>query len=95
MVVTSRSVILEWVEPFDSNAAILGYYIFYSNPEFVTLERDAVLEEEARNETVVGGLHPYVQYNFTVVAFNEVGNSSTSDLFTVRTLEEGKQNKKS
>ena len=35
-------------------------------------------------------LYPGVTYNFTVTAFNEVGNSSFSAVFPSRTLEEGK-----
>ena len=35
-------------------------------------------------------LYPGVTYNFTVTAFNEVGNSSLSAVFPSRTLEEGK-----
>ena len=34
-------------------------------------------------------LYPGVMYNFTVLAFNEVGNSSSSDVTSFRTLEEG------
>ena len=34
-------------------------------------------------------LYPGVTYNFTVLAFNEVGNSSSSDVTPFRTLDEG------
>ena len=37
----------------------------------------------------VSGLHPGVYYNFTVIAFNEEGNSSRSQPLTVLTFEEG------
>ena len=35
-------------------------------------------------------LFPGVTYNFTVTAFNEVGNSSASVVYPFRTLDEGK-----
>ena len=34
-------------------------------------------------------LYPGVTYNFTILAFNEVGNSSSSDVTPFRTLDEG------
>ena len=37
----------------------------------------------------ITGLHPGVTYNFTVVAFNEIGDSTPSDTASNRTLEEG------
>ena len=37
----------------------------------------------------ITGLHPGVTYNFTVVAFNEIGDSTPSDIASIRTLEEG------
>ena len=37
----------------------------------------------------ITGLHPGVTYNFTVVAFNEIGDSTPSDMVSVTTLEEG------
>ena len=37
----------------------------------------------------ITGLHPGVTYNFTVVAFNEIGDSSPSNIASIRTLEEG------
>ena len=43
------------------------------------------------NETVldVTDLRPGITYNFTVVAFNEIGDSPPSDIAPVRTLDEG------
>ena len=38
----------------------------------------------------ITGLQPGVTYNFTVVAFNEIGDSIPSNVASIRTLEEGK-----
>ena len=38
---------------------------------------------------VVTGLHPGVTYNFTIVAFNEIGDSRESAVTMVTTEEEG------
>ena len=37
----------------------------------------------------ITGLHPGVTYNFTVVAFNGIGDGTASDIASVATLEEG------
>ena len=37
----------------------------------------------------ITGVHPGVTYNFTVVAFNEIGDSSPINTASIRTLEEG------
>ena len=34
-------------------------------------------------------LLPGVTYNFTVIAYNDLGNSTESELFSITTLEEG------
>ena len=87
--VTSRNLTLFWTEPHDNNAPISGYLVFYTNPSFiqggteVTLMTNGTIEE-----LFIMNLHPGVTYNFTVLAFNEEGNSSRSDPFTIRTLEE-------
>ena len=41
---------------------------------------------------VITGLHPGVTYNFTVVAFNDIGDSDPSEVLSVPTLEESKSN---
>ena len=37
----------------------------------------------------ITGLQPGVTYNFTVVAFNEIGDSLPSEIVSIRTLEKG------
>ena len=85
--VTSRSISLEWTEPHDNNAPIMGYRVMYQQPTFLGGSVQVV------NSTVemadITGLHPGVTYNFTVVAFNEIGDSTPSNTAPVRTLEEG------
>lgn len=79
-----------WFEPHDNNAPILGYYVFYTNPSFIDSGSQRVLTVyEAIEELDVLELHPGVEYSFTIIAFNEIGNSSASDPFVVTTLEEG------
>ena len=40
-------------------------------------------------ELFIENLHPGVEYNFTVLAFNEEGSSNRSDPFNITTREEG------
>ena len=85
--ITSRSFILEWVEPHDSNAPILGYLVRYNMPFF--LNSTMVIQEVTEAELTITGLHPGVTYNLTVVAFNEIGDSLPSDVAQVRTADKG------
>lgn len=90
MDVTSRNLTLTWSRPFESNAPILGYYLFYSHPSFITGDRSVTEEVTEREEMIeINGIHPGVTYYFTVIAYNEEGNSPESEGLSVRTLEEG------
>ena len=93
MNVTSRNLTLIWTRPFESNAPILGYYIFYSHPSFI-MDGESVMEEVIEREEMIDieDIHPGVTYSFTVIAYNEGGNSTESEIFSVRTLEESKCN---
>ena len=59
----------------------------YEQPTFLGSDMQVV------NSTVemadITELHPGVTYNFTVVAFNEIGDSTPSNIASTRTLEEG------
>ena len=61
----------------------------YQQPAFL----DTSDGEQVVNSTVemadITGLHPGITYNFTVVAFNEIGDSAPSDIVSVTTIEEG------
>lgn len=85
--VTSRSLTLQWVEPHDSNAPILGYKVMYTEPDF--LRGNPVTLPSNRTTLEVTNLVPGVTYNFTVVAFNNIGDSPQSNIAPVRTLDEG------
>ena len=59
----------------------------YTRPEF--LDGSDVSLTVPSEMAVVTGLHPGVTYNFTIVAFNEIGNSRESAVTMVTTEEEG------
>ena len=83
----SRYLVLMWVEPHDNNAPILGYFISYNRPVFAGGERIILnISEEMVNVT---NLLPGVIYNFTVIAYNDIGNSTASETTPLSTLEEG------
>ena len=84
--VTTTSVILEWVEPHDNNAPIRGYKVSYTRPSFLG---GTAMTINSTVETVnITGLHPGVAYSFSVVAFNDIGDSA-SDNVIVTTVETG------
>ena len=85
--ITSRNLTLQWVEPHDSNAPILGYLVMYREPVFQG--GSAVVLNTTNTRVDVTGLLPGITYDFTVVAYNEIGNSPPSDVAPVRTLDEG------
>ena len=88
--VYSRNLTLIWAIPHDNNAPILGNFIFYRNPFFIENGSDVLLTDDDNvGEFIVENLHPGEFYNFTIIAFNEEGNSAESDTYRVRTLEEG------
>ena len=87
--VTSRNLTLFWTEPHDNNAPILGYLVIYSDPPFLGGDEVVLTVYEDEQQLFIENLHPGSTYNFTVLAFNNEGNSEQSDLFTIRTLEEG------
>ncbi len=92
--VMSQSLIITWTAPFDNNAPILGYYISYYNPSFIGGGSQVeILIDEAVEEFNVTDLHPGVSYEFTLIAFNEIGNSTDSDPLLNDTLEEGTKHK--
>ena len=85
--VNSRNITLVWVEPHDNNAPIQGYRVMYQRPSFLG-GTDEIVNASIEME-VITGLHPGVTYNFTVVAFNDIGDSDPSEVLPVPTLEEG------
>ena len=84
----SRYLVLTWMEPHDNNAPVLGYFVSYNQPVFAGGERVTLnVTEEMVNVT---NLLPGVIYNFTVIAYNDIGNSAESETTPLSTLEEGK-----
>ena len=79
------------MEPHDSNAPIQGYRVTYSQPAFLNTTGTFVLETTDTSLDIIG-LHPGITYNFTVVAFNDIGDSLPSDVAAVTTLDEGTNN---
>lgn len=80
---------LIWLEPYHNNAPVLGFHVMYSE-EYNTTRVVLESEEEILH---IPDLLPGVTYQFTVVAFNDIGDSVTSDVYNVTTLEEGKPSK--
>ena len=85
--ITSRRLTLQWVEPHHNNAPVLGYRVMYTQPVFQN-STPIVLNANVTAVKIVN-LHPGITYNFTVLAFNEIGDSAPSDVAQVRTLDEG------
>jgi len=77
------------VEPHDNNAPIMGYWVMYRNPEFLDPNRELQVFNTTVEMATIAGLHPGVTYNFTVVAFNDIGDSSPSITVPITTLDEG------
>ena len=92
--VTETSVTLSWTTPEDNNAPILGYRISYYLPVFrgedITFEGEMVVDVSGlETQETVTELHPFVNYTFTVIAFNEIGDSEKSDAVSALTSESG------
>ena len=61
----------------------------YRNPEFLDPNRELQVFNTTVEMATIAGLHPGVTYNFTVVAFNDIGYSSPSITVPITTLDEG------
>ena len=67
----------------------MGYRVMYRQPVFLDANNRVEVINTTAEMVVVPGLHPGVTYNFTIVAFNEIGDSTPSNIASIRTLEEG------
>ena len=85
--IQSRYLVLMWMEPHNNNAPILGYFVSYHQPVFAGGER--IILTVSKEVVNVTNLLPGVIYNFTVIAYNDIGNSTASETIHLRTLEEG------
>ena len=61
----------------------------YQQPAFLDTSDGVQVVNSTVEMAEITGLHPGVTYNFTVVAFNEIGDSAPSDIVSVSTVEEG------
>lgn len=86
--ITSRSLTLTWIEPHDNNAPINGYNITFTEPDFLLGQNITVNVDGAIELANIRELHPGVTYYFTVVAYNDIGVSKSSNPLPARTLEE-------
>ena len=59
----------------------------YQQPTFLDPSSDVQVVNSTVEMADITGLHPGVTYNFTVVAFNEIGDSVPSDTASVSTQE--------
>ena len=85
--VHSRYLILTWSEPLDNYAPVQGYYVLYNQLAIGGEELwQLIFTVPAVNLT---HLHPGITYSVVIVAFNEIGNSSKSEVISFETLEEG------
>ena len=85
--IQSRSLVLFWIEPHDNNAPIVGYFVFYTQPTFAGGE--TIINSTSDEVISLNELFPGVAYNFTVIAYNAIGNSTPSEAIQTETLEEG------
>ena len=85
--INSRRITLQWVEPHHNNAPVTGYRVMYTEPDF--LGGVTVTVASSDEVHVITGLHPGVEYVFTVIAINDIGESVPSDEERATTLEEG------
>ena len=85
--IQSRSLILTWTEPRNNNAPIQGYFVSYMQPSFAGGEE--IVQRVSNNLAYVFELLPGVTYNFSVIAYNDIGNSTESESISIMMLEEG------
>ncbi len=83
---TTTNVYLTWVEPHDSNAPIHGYRVSYIIPSF--LGGTDITVNSTIEAVNITGLHPGAGYIFSVVAFNDIGDSARGSVM-VTTVETG------
>lgn len=87
VLIRSRSIELSWIEPHDNNAPIEGYFVSYTQPIFAGGE--TIMNSTVDVMIALSGLFPGVTYNFTVIAYNAIGNSTPSEPREISTVEEG------
>ena len=84
--ITSRNLSLSWIEPLSNNAPIQNYSVRFMDPSFSIEYREVTTTVEMVD---IVELFPGIDYFFTVVAVNEIGESRPSLQLKVRTSDEG------
>ncbi len=87
--ISSVSISLSWTPPdvVDLNGILRGFHIDVTEVE---TNKNYTLQVQG-TQHLVTFLHPYYTYQFTIAAIT-VGTGSPSDVITVRTQEDGKNN---
>ncbi|XP_065904155.1 cell adhesion molecule DSCAML1-like isoform X2 [Dysidea avara] len=90
--VTSRGLFINWTEPHDNNAPVTGYNTTYQNPDCLVMapndQPQDVTVTSMEKQTMITDLHPGENYNFIVIAINDICPSVPSVPVSVRTMEE-------
>ena len=77
--INSTAILLTLVGPLDNSNIILGYRVTYRRPAFLNGSIQEMVfnasGESIMEMFLIAGLHPGVTYNFSVVAFNDIGDS--------------------
>ena len=90
-VVYSRSISISWSPPRYPNGIIIRYEVYrYEMANLATPILSSSTDGSKRN-SVVTGLQPYTEYQFTVTACNSEGCTSHSIRTTARTFADGKK----
>lgn len=83
--VWSRSVRLNWIQPYNGNTAIQKYICFYKKDKSSPSELKI---DGSQTSVIILRLKPYTKYQFQIVAVNEVGTSKPSDIVETVTSQE-------
>ncbi|XP_046582612.1 Down syndrome cell adhesion molecule homolog [Haliotis rubra] len=87
--VTSRTITLTWVKPFDGNSPLTAYIIQFKNQSDVWQGVLAnVSVPAAQLHVTLSDLHPAFTYDIRVLANNSIGYSRPSEVLSTTTEEE-------
>ena len=80
------------MQPHNNNAPVIGYRITHYMPDFLLIgsAEDTVIISSTEETVENTGLHPGVQYTFTLSGVNDIGEGPPSGPERATTSEEGK-----
>ena len=87
---SSRSIEVLWEPSFNGHSAVTSYTIEYKRHSELWSKMVSLRVLGNRTKRVVSNLSPGVNYNFRIIASNEIGMSEPSEHNILRTNEEGK-----